>query len=198
MPATLDDLYKFIDTAKKDRKYMPNTAHGRKAALTVFASELNEDEKASVDLFMERLDRISDVVFQKNQNNNKFTTSTLSLYKSRVSNLINDFNKYGNSVEAMSKWQPGKKPLKKSQSKPITSQKENELNNSANDFDYSAPIKAHMESRGEHYSSTITNYHQLSVMLRPGLRVEFRLPFDLTSKEAEKLKMHITASINDD
>ena len=54
----LNELHQFVDMAEKNRKYPPNTAQGRRAALNLFETVLTQDEKESLDLIQERMQEI--------------------------------------------------------------------------------------------------------------------------------------------
>jgi hypothetical protein len=102
MTASIKDLYDFIDTALRNRKYPPNTAQGYKAALRVFDAELNAEEKASVEKTLSNIDQISNLIFSKN----KISAGSLATYKSRLIKVVNDYEKYGTDATKMANWNP--------------------------------------------------------------------------------------------
>ncbi len=67
MSDTITTLQEFIDSARRSRKYPDNTAMALKTALRLFETELNDEEKSSVEKFNENLDRIYQSVFEKNK-----------------------------------------------------------------------------------------------------------------------------------
>jgi hypothetical protein len=97
-------LKEFIDSARRSRKYPDNTAAAFKVALRLFESELNEEEKASVEKLKENLDRIYAAVFDKNKT--KYSSGSLDAYRKRVSKLINDYLTYGVDPSKMNSWSP--------------------------------------------------------------------------------------------
>src|SRR3989344_5796455 len=100
--AKFSELTGFVDDAVKNRKYPPNTAFGLKAALRMFESELNEEEKKSIEKVRDNINQISQSVFQKNKS--KLSASSLGVYKSRVLKVINDYEKYGTDPAKMANW----------------------------------------------------------------------------------------------
>lgn len=96
-------IYEFIDHAIKSRKYPENTGSSLKTALKLFEVELNDDERNSIDLFINNIEQIYQNVFAKNKN---FSASSLAVYKSRVLKAINDYKKYGIDPTKMANWTP--------------------------------------------------------------------------------------------
>jgi|SRR3989338_7171482 len=96
-------LYEFIDRATKSRKYPEATAQTLRAALKVYDSELNDDERAAIAKFKENFEQITRSVFTKNST--KFTASSLTTYKSRVQKVLADYDKYGDPTK-MNSWSP--------------------------------------------------------------------------------------------
>lgn len=94
-------LYDFVDRAVKNRKYPSNTAHGMRAALRMFEVEINEEEKASIDKFRDNLDQIYQSVSIKNKD---VAASSLMSYKSRVSKVLKDYERYGVDPTKMANW----------------------------------------------------------------------------------------------
>lgn len=178
--SNIQDLYDFIEQAKGDRNYAPNTALGRRAALQLYEKQLTEEEKASTDVLHERLDRIAQVVDSKNKN---FKTSTLIVYKKRMKNLLEDYKKYGQDSVARASWRGGRNTGSKlKRSIELKSDKATESNIVIKD-EVTAPIFRE-------------SLHDLNVQLRPGLRITLTLPYDLKPKEADRLKMYIDASVS--
>jgi len=186
MSKDLGSLYEFIERAKRDRKYAENTAFGRKAALQLYELELSEDEKKSIDLIYERLDRISQAVFSKNSK--KFSSSTLAVYKRRVKNLIDDYRKFGTSAEGMAAWS--------------TNRKTRTQNKSTAEAMGSNPVTLEealmVPARPAPIFTNSTSTHDLNVQLRPDLRLTLSLPYDLAPKEASRLKLLIDSMTVDE
>lgn len=103
-----NSLLDFNEKARKNRKYPDNTASGLRAALKLFESELNEEERESLDTFEKNLERINQSVCNKNDHG--FSASTLVSYRSRVQRVLNDYKKYGNEVAKFNSWNP---PIRK-------------------------------------------------------------------------------------
>ena len=97
------DLYDFIDRAIKSRKYPDNTGMALKTSLKLFETELNEEERSSVDEFRKNIEQIYQNVFLKNKN---FSAGSLATYKSRVLKVLSDYEKYGVDPTKMSNWSP--------------------------------------------------------------------------------------------
>lgn len=97
------ELYDFIDRAVKSRKYPENTGMALKTSLKLFEAELNDEEKGSISEFSKNLNSIYQSVFAKNKN---FSASSLATYKSRVSKVLSDYEKYGIDPTKMANWSP--------------------------------------------------------------------------------------------
>jgi len=103
------DLYEFIDRAEKSRKYTSERATVLKSALRLFEKELNDEELNSFEKFKDNVDEIYRNVVSKNKN---FSASSLATYKSRISTVINDFERYGVDPVKMVSWQQKVKKTK--------------------------------------------------------------------------------------
>jgi len=97
------ELYDFIDRAKKNRKYPEATAGALKAALKLYDAELSDEERSSLDKVKKDFEQITQSVFKKNAN--KFSASSLITYKSRILKVFADYEKYGDPAK-MSNWFP--------------------------------------------------------------------------------------------
>src|SRR5581483_1294341 len=104
MSAKFNNLYEFVDRAKRNRKYPENTAVSLKAALNLYQPELNDDEQNSLEKFEENFNQISQNVFRKNAN--EFSASSLATYKSRVLKVLTDYKRYGDDPIKMNSWSP--------------------------------------------------------------------------------------------
>src|SRR3990167_6790009 len=102
--ATLKEVYNFIDSAIKSRKYPENTGIALKTALRLFEAELSEEEKLSADLIKSNINQIYNAVY--NRNKTGFSVGSLATYKSRVSKALADFETYGIDPAKMASWQP--------------------------------------------------------------------------------------------
>ena len=97
-------LYDFIDSAEISRKYPSNTAGALRSSLRLFESEINPEEKSSLELFEKNLPQIYNNVFNKNKS--KLSVGSLFTYKKRVKRALKDFKKYGNNAEEFARWSP--------------------------------------------------------------------------------------------
>lgn len=97
------DLYEFIDIAERNRKYAPNTAHGRRAALRIFEKELHPEEISSLELVANNLDDIYRNVVSRNKD--AFSLSSLSTYKSRFLKVLDEYQRYGSDPDLLQSWQ---------------------------------------------------------------------------------------------
>ena len=99
----LQKIYDFIDLAEKNRKYPANTAHGRRAALKLFDTVLNEDERESLELIEERMGEIYLSLISKHKES--FSIKSLNTYKGRFLSLIRDYKRYGAKPDAIVHWE---------------------------------------------------------------------------------------------
>lgn len=104
MDKNFKDLYEFVNSAVKSRKYPESTAQTLRAALKLYEQELNEEEQGSIDSFRKNIDQIAQAVFGKNKL--KFSATSLATYKSRVLKVVNDYEKYGTDPTKMASWSP--------------------------------------------------------------------------------------------
>ena len=131
-------LYDFIERAIKSRKYPENTGMALKTALKLFETELNEEERNSIDEFRKNINQIYQSVYSKNKN---FSAGSLAVYKSRVIRVINDYEKYGIDPIKMSNWSPKVISRSKKTSTDSSGSKENkdvatDTNNSFHSFEF--------------------------------------------------------------
>lgn len=104
MENTVQLLLTFIDAAGRSRKYPLNTVKGNKAALKLFETEMNEEEKSSVKKFEENIDAIYQSVSVKYQNT--YTAGSLLTYRKRIGKLLKDYFTYGVDPTKMANWKP--------------------------------------------------------------------------------------------
>lgn len=98
------NLYAFIERAVKSRKYPNNTGYALKVALSLFESELNDEERSSLNVFKKNLDQIYRSVCLKNST--KYSAGSLATYKARVIRTIKDYEHYGIDLTKMAGWNP--------------------------------------------------------------------------------------------
>lgn len=164
--STIKDIYEFIDRAERSRKYPVSTAQGLKAAVKIFESELNEEERGSLDTFKQNIEQIYQSVFSKNKN---LTASSLATYKSRVLKVIADYEKYGIDPTKMSNWTP----------KVVTRTKRSEKK--AEVPDSSAGMASNGTGAGE--VAVPDGMHKIELSLRPNTKFVLIVPHDLKKTE---------------
>jgi len=179
MGATIKDLYDFIDTALRNRKYPPNTAQGYKAALRVFDAELNDEEKGSVQKTIDNIDQISNLIFGKN----KISAGSLATYKSRLIKVVADYNKYGTDATKMANWSP----------KVIAPRAKRIRNDSSNTASSSSQLDENIEVG----SVVPSNMHKIELALRPDVKFTLIVPRDLRATEVTTLQAILTSLINE-
>lgn len=175
---TIKDLYEFIEVATRNRKYPTSTAQGLRAAVKLFDSELNDDERDSLDKIKANLDQIYQGVFAKNKN---FTAASLATYRSRLLKVINDYEKYGTDPTKMANWNPKvivRRPKKVKSTQDKTVGRAESPQNSAGD---TAP--------------TPGNMHRLELALRPGVKFIVIIPQDIKETEAATLNALLTSLV---
>ncbi|EKE13088.1 MAG: hypothetical protein ACD_13C00093G0002 [uncultured bacterium] len=163
---TIETLNEFLDMAQRNRKYAPNSVYGYRAALKLFADEVNEEEKSSMDLFKERYEQIfSNIV---NKKKNIFSIASLQIYRKRVKKLLSDYEKYGVDPTKMANWTP-------LTTKPLGKTKSNEK-----------PLSDVVIHPIEELSQTGNSKHEYSV--RQGKKIIISYPYDFTLEEAKSIK----------
>lgn len=172
--ATIKDIYEFIDRAERSRKYPTSTAQGLKAAIKLFESELNEEEKGSIDTIRQNLDQIYQSVFNKNKN---FTAASLATYKSRVVKVINDYEKYGIDATKMSNWVP----------KVVNRVKRTTSATNKTGDGPATPSPIQPENDGLSVAVP-ANMHKIELALRPDAKFIIVVPRDLKEAEVTTLK----------
>jgi site-specific recombinase XerD len=179
MTATIKDLYDFIDTAHRNRKYPLNTAQGLRAAVKLFDAELNDEERKSVDTVKNSLEQIYQSIFTKN----KMTASSLTTYKSRFLKVINDYEKYGTDPTKMTNWNP--KVVVRSKrltQKPDVAGKTNQdVDEGLNGYNEVIP----------------NNMHKIELALRSDAKFVLIIPRDLKLTEVTTLNAILTSLIVD-
>jgi hypothetical protein len=205
----IQTLYDFLDRAKKDRKYADNTVGGFKAALKLFEASLNEEEKQSLEVLQRNLNSIAEDVYTKNKD--KFTSSTIMVYRRRVAGLIKDYKQYGDSPSKMAAWNPRRQSssLKsKNNTSPTAVKVKRDAHNvqEAQIIDVAAAQQAITFAGSAHVQGGISvfdsqgRYSEINrseVYLREGFKITLELPTDLSGKEATKLKQYIDLMVMD-
>lgn len=164
----INNLKDFIIAAENSRKYSANTGSSYRTALKYFEAELKEDEKESLELFQQHFDAIYQNVYNKYKT--KMSSASLEIYKRRVRNLIEDFNKYGSDPAKLSSWSRltrVHKPRKQKEHKLEQSFQSQEVD------DESVPMA------------------KFELPLRINAKATIITPTDMTRSEAKKLKNYI-------
>ena len=172
MNNTYQSLYEFIDSAEKSRNYPENTADALKAALRLFESELQDEEKDSLETFKNHLEQIYSSVFNKNKS--KYTIATLETYKRRIKSLLNDYDKYAHDPSKMASWDRKPRVVKRNKNSSSFA-KQTEDNRNLNE-DQMKP------------SSTLTRFE---LPLRADVKAIILTPSDLTKDDVKKLRGYI-------
>lgn len=197
--STVTQLKDFIDYAERNRKYAVETAKGRRAALKLFEDELTEDEKESIDLIEERLDRIYQSVHAKQKMN--ISASSLETYKSRVKALIKEYKRYGSDPTAFNAWDMTRKREPKSQAKSVVNAKSDKAA-SAPLYDEVLPVHSAVQMDTQYVSFEPAvpfgaELNEVKFYLRPDFRVTLALPMDLSSNEAARISRLIEGMVMD-
>ncbi len=157
-------LYDFIDLAEKNRKYPPNTAHGKRAAVKLFETVITVDERQSLKLLEERMEEIYLSLISKYKDT--FSIKSLHTYKGRFLKVIQDYKRYGKEPEAIVHWET--KHRKYTVRNIKDSPKDTSIHN------LSLPVH-----RG---------VHKLEVALESGETCSFQIPTQISKKDALKIK----------
>ena len=172
------DLLEFVSEAQRMGIYPGNTAYGLKAAIRRVAPVLTEQEASSLETFKSHLEAIFQRAF--NLSKGKVNARSLAVYQRRLLRLINEYEQYGQTPQAMSGWKrKGKVSVGVRSERRIVSQ--------------SRIGSAELDAADDAKSSP--SMHRLEVSLRPGVRAVLMLPFDLTEDEAKRIKTMIDASV---
>jgi hypothetical protein len=155
-------LYDFIDTAERNKKYPSNTAQGLRAAIKLFESSMNEQERASLQTVSDNLDQIFESVGLLNK---QFSAATLTTYRARLQKLLKDYATYGGDQAKIAQWRPRTRQQKPKESTQPSRQEPNaQLDNVA-----------------------AARIHTLEIGLEHGRAASVRVPHDLRPAEADLL-----------
>jgi hypothetical protein len=170
MEDVLKSLESFIDAAEKSRKYPRNTAVAYKSVLNLFAQELNDEEKKSLEKVCDNIGQIYNNVFNKNKS--KMTVATLETYRRRFNSLISDYRRYGMDSSGMAKWR-----------RPLRSVSPKRSMNGSEETKVSDP--SYVED------IPVQSSHELSrfeLSLRPGIKAVVVVPSDIKKSEVGQIK----------
>lgn len=200
--AGVKELQEFIDYAEKNRKYAAETAKGRRAALRLFEPELNDDEQQSVDLILDRFDKIYQAVHTKNKL--KITASSLETYKSRLLSLLKEYKKYGIDPNAFNAWDMTRKHEPKRVTKADGAKKKSSdrileaevVDGSVGSFLNALDVQRVIENSS--HTTFANEPNRIEFFMRPDFKVSLALPSDMNTREANRLKQMIDGMIVDD
>lgn len=169
MSTIIKTLLEFVDTAEKNRKYPANTASARKSAARLFETELNDEERESLDTLKAHLDQIYQNVFNKNKS--KMTADSLLTYKNRFNALISDYEKYGVNPVKMANWN---RPVRR----------------------VSAKVKGESKEKQDRSIQEVERYKEIDMSrfelpLRTGVKAIILVPSDITKEEVGKIRKYI-------
>lgn len=170
----LQSLFSFIDVAERNRKYPSTTANNLRGALRKIESELNDEEKASIDKLHENINQIFHTLYQKDPTS--MTVSSIETYKSRIKKVIAEYKKYGMNTTNMNSWNPAitiRKKIEKKDSEMALDKKDQ-------------PI----DEENDH--STTDNITRFELSLRENVKAVILLPGDITKSEVGKIEAYIT------
>lgn len=164
------DLYQFIDRAIRSRKYPQNTGGALKSALKLFETEINDDERNSLESFKANFEQIYRSVCTKNSD--RFSVASLATYRNRILKVIKDYEKYGVDPTKMVNWTPKIK---------ASSKKNSDSNQPAKNIQNSNEMT-------ETYTTNNSNAHRLVLALRPDFKFILEVPMDISFGESKKIK----------
>jgi len=173
MSSVTKELLDFIETAERNRKYPSGTAAGRRSALRLFETELNEEEKESLDTLKKNIEQIYQNVFNKNKSN--MSAKSLVTYKLRLLSLIKDFEKYGQDPTKLSSWN---RPVRKYKKKDAEKENKQESSRSESKQEVLLPEKG-------------ADFSRFELPLRPGIKAIIIVPTDISKSEVDKLRSYI-------
>jgi len=170
---TLKDIYEFIALAQKNRKYPPNTAHGKRAALKLFETVLHADELESLDLIEERMKEIYLSLISKHKET--FSIKSLNTYKGRFLKTIQDYKRYGVNPENFARWEAKERHYKNKDIKEDT-KKDISLSHT------SSPIH--------------TTVHKIQITLSGGQNFSMEIPNNLDQEDVAIITKIIASLAN--
>lgn len=185
MEDVITSLTGFIEIAQHNRKFTASTATGYKIPLKLAAAELTEQERNSLDTFVENLEQIFQNIYSKNK---IFSAETIETYKQRLRRLINYYQLYGTDSAKMASWKVSVKPLKKIQQKLIVPSTNTEPNSDSIPEDRELELKV-VQNR-EIQSSTNTTRFEIPLSL--GLKAIILTPTNITEEDVNKIKNYVT------
>ncbi len=165
----VNKLYEFVNLAEKNRKYPSNTAHGRRAALKLFDTALNADERDSLELIEQRMDEIYLSLISKHKDT--FSIQSLNTYKGRFIKLVQEYKRYGTDPDAITKWDAKQRTYTVHEDK-----------------DTSKDTSFHSLSFTVH-----KGVHKLQIALESGEICSLEAPPAITTTDAERIKKMIDA-----
>ncbi len=102
MSNIIQELFDFISAAERSRNYPSKVASNHRSPLRLIEPELTEEEKNSLEILQNNLDKIFQTVYDKNKS--RMSASSIAVYNRRVRSLIDDYEKYGTDPGKMASW----------------------------------------------------------------------------------------------
>jgi len=167
-------LYDFIDAAERSRKYPSNTAQAYKAALRLFETELNDEERESLDKVMGSIDQIYRSVINKNSKNISLTS--LATYKSRFVKVLMDYDQYGVDPTKMANWN-----VKTIVRNKKAANQAKLLNTASNEEPTSVTASQTLNGKGD-------NINRIELSISLDRKCYLIVPRDVTVDEAKKIR----------
>lgn len=161
-----NNLYSFLEFAKGNRKYPPNTANNLKSALKIFEKILTEEELDSISLIEDRIDEIFLSVVDNNKNKN---ISSLNTYKARLLKIINDYKRYGQNPSKIQGW-----VVKQKNSTPLLNKKDK-------------PDKKKI-NLSDQIDTPVENIHKIELAMEKGAKAIISVPKNFSAKDAKIIK----------
>lgn len=180
--APFKDLYKFVDSALKSRKYPENTGYALKAALALFENELKTEESNSLNVFKTNLEQIYRSVCSKNSS--QLSANSLASYRSRVIRVLNDYEKYGVDPTKMASWIPKIKNVKKRINQPQIKVSDDERPDESNGQNFDKTYNYSFIDSGDGWHISIKSKKPITPKIKKGL-IEIFEEFDVSDKEDE-------------
>lgn len=177
-------LMQFLDYAADKGLMNKETARSKKVSVSAILEILDENEKSDV----RELD-VDDIIQRfANLEGQKFTPSSLSVYKSRFNSSIRDFVRYRDNPLSYTaaKSKPKKLKLKKKKDKSTST--------ATSSVTTPHPQQRTITNSGINNSTAAFESHVFPIPIRDGLTVRIAgLPHDLSAAEAKRIAAVVTA-----
>src|SRR3989338_1934584 len=102
MSNVIQELFDFIGSAERSRNYPAKVASNHRTPLKLIDPELTEEERGSLEILKNNLDKIFHTVYDKNKT--RMSPISIGVYTRRIRSLIADYEKYGTDLGKMASW----------------------------------------------------------------------------------------------